>query len=50
MKHESRIQISRIKSADPAPEKETRKGKGMGWGAFGNHCDIMNNNLPLSMM
>ncbi len=36
-------------SANPAHEKEIRRGIGMGWSAFGRQNHVMNCNLPLSL-
>ncbi len=37
-------------SANPSQDKEIKRRTGVGWTAFGKHGDIVNSNLPLSLL
>ncbi len=41
--------LGQMISANPAHEKEIRRGIGMGWSAFGKQNLVMNSDLPLSL-
>ncbi len=43
------IYLVQTVSANPAHDREIKRRIMMGWTAFGNHGDIMNNNLQLSL-